>query len=280
MRYIKIIFFLTFFCFNLLAKDYYFIGYFPDIPPVKKFSIDLTNYLNSLNNKKIYLNVKKGIFQNSKELLDAVQSNIIQIAIIPAYVINNELNNSLKSINFIKPDTLNDSYLIPFRQALQNYGLFLLDAYFSGNYSIFSRYKLNKKKNFKKIVLGELFNVSKFKKLFFKTLIIDETSDVKGLIKSDIINSVLLTPLQFSYFNLLNTNLQFKNQINGIYDYQIIVANSVFWSNLNFSDKSVVWSYITNYYKIFQSNFSRYNIYIENQISQKLFLFKLGNIIH
>ncbi len=274
---VNILIILFFFIFNLklIATDYYYIDYFPNIEPIKTFC---DNFKKRINSKKInfFIIKDKNIFKSSKEILNAVQSNIIQLAILPAWTINANLQGVLKNINYEDYNTILFNLSIPYRERLRDYGLFLLDVYYMGKYAIYSNFRIDKKDN--NLILGSLFKIKSNK--FKRILLIDDTVNVKGLLKSEIINSALLTPIQYYYFNLNNSTISYKNKINNIYSYIVIVVNNVFWNNLNFNYKSLLWSFIYNYRKKFQKDITKLNIYIKNQISQNLLIFNLGNIIY
>jgi len=266
-------FFVLFFIFLpvlCIGKDYIFIDYSPDIPPVKKFITNFAKYLNSIDKDHEFKPIRKyNIFKNPSEILDGLQANIIQLAIIPAYVVNNRFNDILSLLYAIDKKIDPDDVMIPIREQLMNYGIFLLDIFYGGNYNIFSKVRLRNTKN---IVLGTLFSSKRIKN-FFKNysavITIDSLNEVPQFIKKNIINGVLLSATQFYLMeNVKTLSLPYRKRLKNLNFYFLIVANNSFWDGLSFNVKSILWSYITNNHNDFNIDFSRYKIFIENKISQ------------
>ncbi len=277
MKKIKIIVFLFAFFFlpYLYATDYNYIDFYPNIDPVKDFVDSFVMKMNKLNINFINLRDKK-VFNNSNEILKALQSGTIQIALVPAYTINNNLNYPLSEIFFLKMKTISDELMISFREKLMEYGIFLLDIYPLGAYSIYSKNKIKKDNT----VLGVFIKTKNFFKKFSNIVIIDDSANVKNLIKKDIINAIF-TPDFFLYTNnLIDADLSYKYKLKDINSYLMIVANSSFWKNLDYNQKSIIWSFIINYEKKYIKNFLKFKIYIDNLISQKLLILNFRDIIH
>ncbi len=277
MKKIKIIIFLFVFFFlpYLYATDYNYIDFYPNIDPVKDFVDSFVMKMNKLNINIINLRDKK-VFNNSNEILKALQSGTIQIALVPAYTINNNLNYPLSEIFFLKMKTISDELMISFREKLMEYGIFLLDIYPLGAYSIYSKNKIKKDNT----VLGVFIKTKNFFKKFSNIVIIDDSANVKNLIKKDIINAIF-TPDFFLYTNnLIDADLSYKYKLKNINSYLMIVANSSFWKNLDYNQKSIIWSFIINYEKKYIKNFLKFKIYIDNLISQKLLILNFRDIIH
>jgi len=263
--------FIFFFSGNLLiSANYYFLDFYPDVSPVNKFASELVSYINSVDNSSKFINIRdKNIFKSSSQILDALQSNVIQIAVIPAYTINNSLQNPLKDINYKSSNTIIEKLMIPYREKLRDYGLFLLDIFYFGRYSFFTTVKPSNSK----LLIGTLFPIKFENKNIEKSLIIDETANVKGLIKSGILNALIITPIQFYNFKLTDSKIKYKTSIKNLYSYLIVVANETFWDSIDFNVKSVIWSYITNYHSTFQSNYSKLNVFIKNLLTKKLIFY-------
>ncbi len=277
MKEIKIILFVFIFFYAscLYATDYNYIDFYPDIDPVKNFANEFIIKMNKLNINFINLRNKK-VFNNSNEILKSLQSGIIQLAFVPAYSVNNNLNYPLSDIYFLKKRSLSDDLMIPFREKLMEYGVFLLDIYPLGVYSIYSKNKINNDKT----VLGAFIITKNLNKRFSNIVIIDDSANVKNLIKKDILNAIL-TPDFFLYTNdLIEAGLSYKYKINNVNSYLMIIANGSFWKNLNYNQKSIIWSFIIDYKKKYIKNFLKFKIYIENLISQKLLILNFRNIIH
>ncbi len=275
MKKFILIIFLIFITENFLfSKNFVFVDYYPNIDPIKKFENKFVHNMNKYSNEYEFICIKnKNIFKSSYEILDAIQSNLIQFAILPAYIVNNRFNMVLKdlySFNYIDPESI----IIPLREKLMNYGLFLLDVFFAGKYSIYSKLKLNKKENLNKVSFGYIVNTKEIENFFnqkFKTTVfINMIEDIPRLVKSDIINTVLLTPIQFYRSNLLNQSFHYQNRMKFLSEYYIILVNNSFWDNIKFDEKSIIWNFISTNKENFKINFSKYYVYIENEIFKKI----------
>ncbi len=270
---IKLFFIFLFLSQILFAKDFYYVGFYPEISPIEKFVNNFVNYFNKVNSKSELIKIKENdFFKNPIEILDACQSNILQLIIVPGYVVNNRYSNKFdelyignKNVNFL---------MIPFREKLINYGLFLLDLFYAGNYQVYSNLRVDKKKFYKKIVFGIPFSSFRIKKIFKNyqgVIYIEKKEDFLRLLSANIINSVILTPYQFYTMNL---NLKYEFRAKIFSEYFFILVNNAFWTGLDFNQKSILWSYITNYHEKFRIDFTKFNVLIENSIFKKLKVIK------
>ncbi len=270
-----IITFIFLFSLNLNLLQAEFISFYPNIKPLENYSLNLKEYLQGKNkSSKYYIVNDKVIFNNAKELLSAVQSQLIQFAIIPLRTLtildySNNIKTLLKKIYSLK--NYNDGNLIPLKLELDNYGIFLISVLPGANYYLFTDFTdlKNIKKTSLSIALTNEIYFEKIKKIFPNTLIFNNLLSLNQYIKNKIFNSVIMTSIDYLQSGTKFTNLFDLNLGNEKYCF---IVNKNYWDSLPDGEKLLFWSFNDKNRKLFYLDIKKFQDKILNNFTiKKLF---------
>ncbi len=265
MKMLAVILFI-FFQTQLLIADY--IAFSPDLFFLKQYVKGFeSTFKNSKSSLKFYIVDESKFFSDSESILSAVQQNIINFAVIPLKTFNRlnksgELTSILKKTYQIKDVNTDFSDVIPFKLALQNYGIFLLDLLEGGKYYLFSNNLVKTYKNLSIAVNNKLF-VNILKKKFTNTFFVKKFNSLKGLMEKKFFKGVVINSFDFPR---INTNFKYAYEMGLNREKLCFIVNLTYWNKLSMYDKSIVWAFCNRYKSLYRINMKKFQDRILNKV--------------
>ncbi|GEM_PF-4760223 len=274
-KQILFIFIFSIFSLNLYSAC---IDFYPNIKPINNYVSNLRDFIvkkKKVDDKFLIIRDEK-IFISSEQILDAVQNNIIQFAIVPIKdIIKLDIKGDITK--FIKtfysmdiPPDVDSGDFINFRLKLSEYNLFPIDVMQGGKYFLFSEIPNIGMGGNSKVNLAVIYNffLESYKNFFSNTLVIDNAAAIADYIKSNLFNSAIITTIDYDFF---------KMELPNVYDLSLksekycLIANYYYWNNLPDANKLLIWSFVEKNGATFDSDIKSY----QDKILNKLYIKKI-----